>query len=125
MKQHYELVPLGGIRGSANRMVRQLDGGFYGVGCMHPAVECMASHATKLLTHYSCKTTVGCMLQNSWHLLTLELGMGASLSLADFLQHEAWTTNSWLENLWEKACISRIQFTEGKLNLAPPRTGDE
>ena len=34
MKQHYELAPLGGIHWSANRMVRQLDGGFYG-GRMH------------------------------------------------------------------------------------------
>ena len=106
-------------------MVRQLDGGFYGVGCMHPAVECLTSQATKLLTHYGCETAVGHLLQISWELLTLELGMGSQPLRVDFLQYGAWATNSWLKSLWEKAYAFGIQFTEGKLKLSPPRTGDE
>jgi hypothetical protein len=46
MKQYYNMVPLGGIQRSANRMVRQLNKGFFGVGCLHPAIECLASQAT-------------------------------------------------------------------------------
>lgn len=48
MRQYYELVPLGGVRRSANWMVRQLDGGFYGVGCPHPGIECLASQITNM-----------------------------------------------------------------------------
>jgi hypothetical protein len=59
MKQYYNLVPLGGVRWSANMMVRQLNKGFFGVGCPHPTIECLASQATKLLMHYGCETAVG------------------------------------------------------------------
>ena len=125
MKQYYKLVPLGGIRRSANWMVRQLDGGFYGVGCMHPAVECLTSQATKLLTHYGCDTAVGRLLQILCELHTLELGMGCQPLMLDFSKYGAWAMNSWLKCLWEKTCAFGIHFTEGKLNLIPPQTGDE
>lgn len=113
MKQYYELVPLGGIRRSANRMVRQLDGGFYGVGCPHPAVECLAVQATTLLTHYGCETAGGRLLQVSLELLILELGMSSQPFEVDFLRHGTWVTASWLKSLWEKAFIFGIQFEEG------------
>ena len=106
-------------------MVRQLDGGFYGISCMHPVVKCLASQATKLLTHYVCETAVGCLLQISWELLTLELGMGSQPLMVDFLWHESWVTNSWLKSLWEKAFLFEIHFEEGKLNLVPPWAGGE
>lgn len=49
MKQYYELVTLGGVRCLANWMVRQLNGGFYGMGCPHPGIECLAAQITKVL----------------------------------------------------------------------------
>ncbi len=51
--------------------------------------------------------------------------MGSQPLLLDFVQYGAWATNSWLKSLWEKTWAFGIQFIEGKLNLAPPRTGDE
>ena len=51
MRQYYELVPLGGICWLANRIVRQLDGVFYGVGCPCPAIECLAAQSTKVIIH--------------------------------------------------------------------------
>ena len=58
-------------------MVRQLDGGFYGVGCPHPGIECLAAQITKLLTHYGRDMAVGCLMQILMELLILELGMGS------------------------------------------------
>jgi hypothetical protein len=86
---------------------------------MNPAVKCLASQATILLTHYGCETAVGRLLQISWELLTLELGMGSQPLSVDFVQYGAWATNSWLKSLWEKTWAFGIQFTEGKLNLTP------
>ena len=87
---------------------------------MNPAVECLASQATILLTHYGRETAVGRLLQISWELLTLELGMGSQPLLVDFVKYGAWAKNSWLKSLWEKTWEFGIQFTEGKLNLTPP-----
>ena len=125
MRQYYELVPLGGVRRSANRMVRQLDGGFYGVGCPHPGIECLASQITKLLTHYGCDTAVGRLMQVSLELLILELGMRSQPFLVDYTRHGSWVTASWLRSVWEKAWLFGIHIEEGKLKIAPPRTGDE
>jgi len=106
-------------------MVRQLDGGFYGVGCPHPAVECLASQTTKLLTHYGCATAVGRLLQISMELFILELGMGEQPFAVDFARHGSWVTDSWLKSVWEKVDLFGIMIQEGKLRLRPPRVGDE
>jgi hypothetical protein len=84
MKKYYNLVPLSGIQRLANRMVWQLNKGFFGVGCPHLAIECLASQATKLLMHYGCETAVGQFLQVSVALFILELSMGGQPFQADF-----------------------------------------
>jgi hypothetical protein len=121
MKQYHALVPLGGVRWSANRMVRQLDRGFFGVSCPHPAIECLASQPTKMLTHYGCETAVGCLLQPSVALLILELGMGSQPFTVDFLKCGAWVTESWVKSFWEKVFIFGITLEEGRLKIFPPR----
>jgi hypothetical protein len=94
MKQYHALVHLGGVRWLANQMVRQLDRGFFGIGCPHPAIEWLASQTTKMLTHYGCETAVGCLLQPSVALLILELGMGSQPFTVDFPKCSAWVTES-------------------------------
>jgi hypothetical protein len=51
-KVYWQLVPRGGVRGSAAAPLRQLDRGFYGIGCPHPRVECFLAQINKLLIHY-------------------------------------------------------------------------
>ena len=41
MKTYYGIHPQGGIQRTARRGIRQLDLGFYGVDCPHPARECL------------------------------------------------------------------------------------
>jgi hypothetical protein len=109
----------------ANRMVWQLNRGFYGVGCPHPGVEAMTLQLTKLLTHYGCDTAVGRLLQVSWELLTIELGMGGQPFRVDFRKYGGWVTESLIKSVWEKVFLFGIVVEEGKLQLEPPREWDE
>jgi hypothetical protein len=93
----------------------------FGVGCPHPAIECLASQTTKMLTHYGCETAVGCLLQPSVALLILELGMGSQPFTVDFLKCGAWVTDSWVKSLWEKVFIFGITLEEGHQKICPPR----
>ncbi len=125
MKQYYNMVPMGGVRRSANRLVRQLDRGFYGAGCPHPGVECLAAQLSKLLSHYGCATATGRLLQVSVELFILELGMGSQPFQVDFQKYGHWVTESWVKSLWEKVSLFGIVIEEGKLRLTPPRERDE
>jgi hypothetical protein len=125
MKQYYNMVPLGGVWRSANRMVWQLNKGFFGVGCPHPAIECLASQATKLLMHFGCETAVGRLLQVSVELFILEFSMGGQPFQVDFSWLGGWVTKSWVKSLWEKVFSFGIILEEGKLLIAPPRERNE
>ena len=57
--------------------LRQLDRGFFGVGCPHPGIECLLGQVSKLLVHYGCKTGVGIEMQVSMEIFATELGMSA------------------------------------------------
>ena len=124
MKQYYDLVPLGGIRRSANRMVRQLDRGFYGVGCPHPGIECLVAQCSRILTHYGCETAVGKLLQVSIELLVLELGVSSQPFQADYNKYNKWVTDCWLKSVWEKVFLFGVVLIEGKLKVKPPRHND-
>jgi hypothetical protein len=125
MKQYNALVPLGGVCRLANQMVQQLDRGFFGFSCPHPAIECLPLQTTKMLTHYGCETAVGRLLQPSVALLKLELGMGSQPFTVDFLKCGARVMDSWVKSLWEKVFIFGITLEEGRLNICPPRERDE
>jgi hypothetical protein len=118
------MVPLGGGQWSANRMARQLNKDFFGAGCPHPAIECLASQTTKFLMHFGCETAVGRLLQVSVELFILELSMGGQPFQADFSQFGGWVMESWVKSLWEKVFLFGIVVKEGKLQIAPLRERD-
>ncbi len=98
---------------------------FFGIGCPHLAIECLALQTTKMLTHYGCETAVGCLLQPSVALLILELGMSSQPFTVDFLMCSAWVTDSWVKSLWEKVFIFGITLEEGCPKICPPREWDK
>jgi hypothetical protein len=49
-KVYWQLVPQGGVRGSAAVLFQQLDRGFYGISCPHPGVEYFLSQITSFLS---------------------------------------------------------------------------
>ena len=125
MRQYYDLVPLGGIRRSANRMARQLDRGFFGMGCPHPGIECLSAQLSKILTHYGCDTAVGRLLQVSLELLILELGVSSQPFQVDYNVYGNWVTDSWIKSVWEKVFLFGVVLVEGRLKIEPPRQDDE
>jgi hypothetical protein len=59
MKTYYGIHQQGGIQWTARRGIRQLNLGFYGVGCPHPAIECLIVQLNKMLMHYSNQNCLG------------------------------------------------------------------
>ncbi len=53
---YWQIVPRGGVQGSAAVPFWQLHCGFYRIGCPHPGVECLVAQITKLLVHYRCQS---------------------------------------------------------------------
>ncbi len=85
LKQVYwQLLPKGGVRQSAPAALRQMDQGFYGVGCPHPGVECLVAQITKLLVHYGCRLGIGLEMSVSMELLITEQGLSAQLFCKSF-----------------------------------------
>jgi hypothetical protein len=72
---YWQLLPKGGIRQTAPAVLRQMDQGFYGVGCPQPGVECLVAQITKLLIHYGCCSGIGLKMSVSMELLITELGL--------------------------------------------------
>ncbi len=59
--------------------LRQLDIGFYGIGCPHPGIECLIAQISKLLVHYGygCQSGLGIQIQVTMELFLTELGISA------------------------------------------------
>ena len=74
---YWQLIARGGVRRSAPVALRQLDRGFYGIGCPHPGVKCLIGQLNKLLIHYGCNLGLGLEMQVTMELLASELGMSS------------------------------------------------
>ena len=123
-RQYYQLLPLGGIRRSVRTEIRYLGTGFYGSGCPHLGVECLAAQLDKLLTHYGCNTTVGKLLQASVEMFIIELGMSPQPFQVSYARYSNLVTPCWLKSVWEKVDKFGMKVSLDNLPLAPPRLGD-
>jgi hypothetical protein len=118
---YWQLVPRGGVRGSAVAPLRQLDRGFYGIGCPHPGVKCLVAQITKLMVHYGYQFE----MQVSMELLLTELGISAQPLQESFVRYGKWITGTWLKSIWEKVDKFRITVEIAPLPVCPPREGDK
>jgi hypothetical protein len=105
--------------------LRQLDRGFYGIGCPHPGVECLIGQITKLLVHYWCKSGLGIELQVTMELLIKELGLSLQPLQESFSTYGKLITNTWIRLVWEKASKFDITIKIAPLPIHPPREGDK
>jgi hypothetical protein len=103
MKTYYGIHPQGGIQQTARRGIRQLNLGFYGVGCPHPAIECLIAQLNKLLMHYGSQNCFGLKMQASAELLVIKLGLSAQPFKEDFSEHHHCVTHLWMKSVWEKS----------------------
>jgi hypothetical protein len=105
--------------------LRQLDKGFYGIGCPHPGVECLIAQLTKLMVHYGCRSGGGLQLQVSMEMMIIELGLLLQPLQESFCMYGKWVTNTWLKSVWEKVDRFNIKVEITPLAIQPPREGDQ
>ena len=99
---YWQLVPRGGVRGTAAAPLCQLDRGFYGIGCPHPGVEYLIAQISKLLVHYGCQSGLGIQMQVTMELFLTELGILAQPLQESYERYGKWITSTWLKSVWEK-----------------------
>ena len=100
-RQYWQAIPLGGVVRSAPRALRQLDRGFFGVGCHHPCVECLIGQLNKLMIHYGYPSFLGLEIKASLELLILELGVTPQPLQESYSRYHEQVTHCWLTRLWE------------------------
>ena len=123
-KLYWQLVPLGGLRSSVKREIRQLATGFFGGGCPDPGIECAVGQVNKLLMHYGCDTVVGLNTQASVEFMILELGVSDQPFQLDYERYGKFVTHCWLKTVWEKVHAFQLVMELGNIKLRPPREGD-
>ena len=126
-KQWHQLVPMGGVICSAPASLRQLDAGFFGIGCPHVGVECFVEQINKMLIHYGCSSSVGFGFKVSVEYMILELGVAFQPFQVSYKKYSKRLTKCWLKSLWEKCQMFGVQIL---LNLKEdgiqmPRAGDK
>ena len=114
MKSYGKIQRLGGFRLLVRRELRQLDIGFYGIGCPDPAVESAIAQTNKVLSHVGCKSDIAIQMQASLEALIIEMGMSNQPFMEDYERcSNKWVTLSWLKTVWEKAHRLRFQIELG------------
>ena len=121
IKVYYKIHPQGGIRCTARRVTRQLAARFYGVGCPHPAIECLVTQLNKLIMHYGSPSCLGINMQTSVKIMVIELGLSLQPFAEDYNACQYWDTPLWLNSVWEKSFKNRIDIQLAHIPLQPPR----
>ena len=126
-KQWCQLVAMGGVIRSAPVPLRQLDAGFFGVGCPHVGVECFVEQINKLLMHYGCPSSVGFGCKVSLEYVILELGVSFQPFQLSYKKYSKRLTDCWLKSLWEKCQMFGVvvRFHHHGDELQMPRSGDK
>jgi hypothetical protein len=122
---YWQLVGRGGVCCSAPAALRQLEKGFFGIGCPHPGVECLVAQLTKLLVHYGCRSGLGIQMQVSMEILLTKLGLSPQPLQESFITNGKWVRNTWLKSIWEKVDRFDITIEIAPLPIQPPRKGDQ
>jgi hypothetical protein len=73
--QYYQILLLGGVVRTTPVRSKTIDAGFFGVGLAHLGIEALISMSNKLIMHYGCQTATGRLMQLSYSLLLVELGL--------------------------------------------------
>ena len=126
-KQWHQLIPMGGVIRSSPLLLRQLDPGFFGIGCPHVGVECFVEQTAKLLMHCGYPSSIGHGYKVSLEYVILELGMSFQPLQLSYQMYSKRLTNCWLKSLWEKCYKFNVQIVFNFLDefWKLPRRGDK
>ena len=104
---------------------RAIDAGFFGVGLPHLGVEALVAMSNKLLMHCGCDTATGRLMQVSYHLFYLELGLSFHPMQESYQEFGHLATHSWMKMLWEKMSLFDIEVVFADISPHFPRDGDQ
>ena len=124
-RQYYQLLPLGGFVRTTPVKSRAVDAGFFGVGLPHLGVEALLAMSNKLLMHYGCQMATGRLMQSSYSLLFVELGLSFHPLQTPYKVFEQLATHSWMKMLWEKLSKFNVKAVVTNITTAFPCEGDE
>jgi hypothetical protein len=120
-RQWWEILPCGGVRQTAPCLLRQMNSGLYGIGLLHPGVECFVAQMEKLLIHSGSQSGIGIYMQMSMEMFVTELGVSLQPFTASYLQYRNHVTHCWLRSLWEKAQLFKTWVEIAPLPMPFPR----
>jgi hypothetical protein len=95
-QQYYQILPLGGIVCTTTVESRTINAGFYGVGLPNLGVEALVAMANKLLMHYGCNTAMGKLMQASYSLLFVKVGLSFQPLQESYECYGYLATHSWI-----------------------------
>jgi hypothetical protein len=108
-REYYQILPMGRIVRTTPVGSRTVDAGFFGVGLPHLRVEALIAMSNKLLTHYGCQMAAGKLMQTSYSLLFLELGLSFHPLQESYNWFKGLVTHSWVKMLWENYLSSKLK----------------
>ncbi len=104
---------------------RTIDAGFFGVGLPQLGIEALISMLNKLPMHYGCQTATGRLMQLSYSLLLVKLGLLFNPLQESYSQFERLATHSSMKMLWEKLSRFNKKTVVTDINRSLPREGDQ
>jgi hypothetical protein len=116
---------MGGIVRTIPVGSRTVNAGFFGVGLPHLGVEALIAMSNKLLMHYGCQTAAGKLMQTSYSLLFLELGLSFHPLQESYDWFESLVTHSWVKMLWEKLSKFKVRAVVANIQSTLPRDSDQ
>jgi hypothetical protein len=124
-RQYYQILPLGRVVCMTLVRSRTIDTGFFRVGPPHLGIEALISMSNKLLMPYGCQTATGRLMQSSYSLLLVKLGLSFNPLQESYSQFECLATHSWMKMLWEKLSRFNVKAVVTDVNRSLPREGDQ
>jgi hypothetical protein len=98
-RHYYQILPLGRVIRAMLVGSRAVDAGFFGVGLPHLGIEALIAMSNKLLMHYGCQTATGRLMQSSYSLLFVELGLSFHPLREPYTRFECLATHLWMKML--------------------------
>jgi hypothetical protein len=123
--QYYQILPLGGVVRMTPVRSKTIDAGFFEIGLPHLGIKALISMSNKLLMHYGCQTATGRLMQLSYSLLLVKLGLSFNPLQESYSQFECLAAHSWMKMLWEKLSRFNVKAVVTDVNQSLPRKGDQ
>jgi hypothetical protein len=93
---------------------------FFGVGLSHLGVELLIATTNKLLMHYGCNMATGKLMQTSYSLIFVELGLSFQQLQECYNCYSFPATHSWMKTLWEKLSMLDMKVIVADFNQKYP-----